>query len=784
MLNQFQVPELVLIPGLIGIRLTLRCQNITIYPSNMPVNRYDQPSEAKFINTYSPVPFDELLKIGMLKQARVDKGQEGMDAVSQAMASIKVAPGDEPAYNNLIAEKTKELEEGLKYGVGSQDQINSVNRVKNSLVTDPRFRRYTYNKSVWDNYVTQQQEASQKNVTEANKQDFQRIQSVLGSGGTGSDEYAKKTGGTGMMNPAKWFENVEVDEGLKKYVDDVVSSSSAVKDFAKDSQGKFIVSSKDGGRSLNALAAPFGMQFVKDIDKKTGKVTLKPVMGQEGTQTMMDFFGTKYGEQIGRDASYKASTDPKVKPNEEVIDRYMRGVTRTINEFVSKNSSYAIDYDPLYEAAARKKIAETNSNPYTWLMAMGKPASKLNSSEAVNTERQAISQQLSGVDAKRQNYIDMLGVMKVNGVYVGKDGKPVEFSGMKDVDGENVDLMLKQFDAEKKQLEKTNTDLENTWRKAVRSTQVNGQFLKEGWKPEDGMTDYTINEVIKTTKRRLNSENATIGIGVSGYSPSLETGNLNFNKLTPEVQKRYDEIYKEEIAKVSPTVRAINKTLKDNAAASTQLVGVTNFPNTTDAAYFEKMFTNIVVEGGKGKRLGGGGVRVRRFDTGEEITDPKELAKFSGATAAGITFDSNSGTAQIVYRPRVGAKKAGEVEPLAPYEVMIDAPQGVEAEMVKAGWTDELELALGKQLSGMENSYSDIGTLGAGEDELTVRKLTPSEKQYAANGVNYEITGKGTDGKTTRINVANYPMDSEEAVVKWYTRVFLPAQKPKVPAVK
>lgn len=37
------------------------------------VNRYDRPAEAQFINTYVPLPFQQLYTLGKEANARVDK---------------------------------------------------------------------------------------------------------------------------------------------------------------------------------------------------------------------------------------------------------------------------------------------------------------------------------------------------------------------------------------------------------------------------------------------------------------------------------------------------------------------------------------------------------------------------------------------------------------------------------------------------------------------------------------------------------------------------------------
>ena len=42
----------------------------------MPVNIYDQPFQAQYMNTYVPMPYQEILQAGAMKQERHDLSEE------------------------------------------------------------------------------------------------------------------------------------------------------------------------------------------------------------------------------------------------------------------------------------------------------------------------------------------------------------------------------------------------------------------------------------------------------------------------------------------------------------------------------------------------------------------------------------------------------------------------------------------------------------------------------------------------------------------------------------
>lgn len=57
------------------------------------LNRYDQPAQAQFVQTYVPIPFEELLAAGQAKQNRYDKAAAATDAVISRAEMINAIPG-------------------------------------------------------------------------------------------------------------------------------------------------------------------------------------------------------------------------------------------------------------------------------------------------------------------------------------------------------------------------------------------------------------------------------------------------------------------------------------------------------------------------------------------------------------------------------------------------------------------------------------------------------------------------------------------------------------------
>jgi hypothetical protein len=58
----------------------------------MPVNRYDQPAQAQFMNTYVPIPFEQMMAAGQAKQGRYDKASSAVDSAIAATDEIQAIP--------------------------------------------------------------------------------------------------------------------------------------------------------------------------------------------------------------------------------------------------------------------------------------------------------------------------------------------------------------------------------------------------------------------------------------------------------------------------------------------------------------------------------------------------------------------------------------------------------------------------------------------------------------------------------------------------------------------
>ena len=69
----------------------------------MAVNRFDRPIDSQFINTYVPIPFEQMMQAGAMKQQRYDQSAAAMDASVARAEQITAIPNSRDALERDAA---------------------------------------------------------------------------------------------------------------------------------------------------------------------------------------------------------------------------------------------------------------------------------------------------------------------------------------------------------------------------------------------------------------------------------------------------------------------------------------------------------------------------------------------------------------------------------------------------------------------------------------------------------------------------------------------------------
>lgn len=93
----------------------------------MPISQYDSPAQSNFVSTYSPIPFNELMQAGAIKQKQYETGLDNLMQTYEDTHNLKYIPGskDEQYIKNEVIPTAKTI----------------VDKYSNMDLSDPVVRR-------------------------------------------------------------------------------------------------------------------------------------------------------------------------------------------------------------------------------------------------------------------------------------------------------------------------------------------------------------------------------------------------------------------------------------------------------------------------------------------------------------------------------------------------------------------------------------------------------------------------------------------------------------------
>ena len=124
----------------------------------MAVNRYDNPAQAQFINTYVPIPFEQLYTLGKQANERVDKALADYRTAANTWAEFQsqsmkdMQTWDAETRGKVLpiidqAAKNPEAIKSMEWQMALQSAINNVDRAKLSALKQSAANFEAYNKA-------------------------------------------------------------------------------------------------------------------------------------------------------------------------------------------------------------------------------------------------------------------------------------------------------------------------------------------------------------------------------------------------------------------------------------------------------------------------------------------------------------------------------------------------------------------------------------------------------------------------------------------------------------
>ena len=709
------------------------------------VNRYDKPIQSEFINTYSPIPFDDMMKVGMLKRAEIDKGEQKAADLMGQLQAINVRSIDEEDYQARIGNMNKRLDETIaKYGnLGTVEARREVSKLIAEQQQDPWWR------AAARNYQTEQAgyAAKAKALTEkgTKKSDLIGLERSLNAPKT-SD--LMKTNGHGMFNLGEAYAPTDVYEAISKRSEGMKASG-----WLKDrNTGQYIITEGQEGVYAEQVAATMGL-----VLKKTDKGTYSIDWTQSAVPA--DFMASAEGASLLRDAELyvenKISQEPELAENaDELLEQtfnemYAQTAESVISRRTHSSSTFKMDADPYYLAEYKKKLDDMDI-PWTESVLAGTSASKINSITKLVASKTEFEAAIKDVDARKAEFIKNYDIDKANNTST--------------ITKEEYTHQLNLFDAEREQAESKRNDLDNLEKRTK---------ISIGVKPDYQPDAEVVAKAEADAKRKTENRRSALA---GNYS-------VKDSILNEEDQKAYDEEYEknlnEALMKADPTLAKYNKALKENAKAGTTTIGLTRFNSVSLNKEATEGFNRYALEGGaNGNRLSGGTQGLQFIGDRTDFTDEdyENLSTEKDAEFLGWAYDHETENIKFAYRPY--DKEGNLMKP-----VWRDAPQGAETYLINNGNISQAQVLLHRQMVAAETSPDKEGKTGLkpSDDGMSIigdatspyagkfRKLYKSESAIRSGEPGYELVLKQKNPDTGLIEDVAITYRTRDEVINAYT---------------
>lgn len=656
----------------------------------MLINRYDQPAQAEFINTYVPIPFDEMMKIGQLKQQMVEENDKVSDQLLSSLNSIKVAPADEQAYISKANKIKGEINDIINNSApGSYEGKRRLMNLRNNLSTDSELRSMIQNYDVYTDAVKQHQEAEQKGVISANRQDISDTIANLSSGGKGTMGRIKETGGSGVYNRGSWMANVNVNEAMEARVNDVAESSVQQAGIVARDGNKYILEQKTAGKTLNALGAPLGIKF--GVNEKG-----EQVIDLENSNIDI-FLSTPEGKQLQNIARENVRKGLAEDAGRETQRLYYSHALAAINERVSTKSEVNLAADP-FDQARYKKELEDKEIPWSTPQAIATSASKLTNSTKTEEAKIVIGQQIAKTEEDFAQFKELYGVRE--SVKTAADGST--YKTYIDKNGVDISESYATKEAEIQTLKNQRQSIDDMVER------VKGEIgIPKTWKPDKDVQQ-------AAERKRRNAENEFLyELNSRGHGEITE----GQRKLAREQGETAYEAY---IQKNDPTWSKLNSALKKNAEKSSAIVTVTKFGskemNEQALAEFPLLMENEVQMMGDRRSLS-----VEEKEKLGIMSGKKQASDPTKVVFGGSMFDPETQKMKFVYQTYDEKGKLSD-----PF--MVNAPEGAVNSLIKSGATSYAKVIIHQQLTQLETNPDKVTEINLGDDSTSasVRMTQPS----------------------------------------------------------
>jgi len=303
----------------------------------MAINRYDQPAQVDYENTYVPIPFNEMLQIGQMTAQRQEQGENLMNDYMNRLSDFPVAPGaDEKQYQDLLGTLDTELQGILEgFNPGSPEFSRKVRKVMTTQARDPKWRMLRQNyEPYWDAVKTSQENQGLPSANKAGMEEYIRSYKEKGAQEMGNFQ---APGVIPYFNYQKELE--DIGRGFK--------TAGITQQFFNE-DGTIDTTIGETGVYINEVAQAYGYEY----DKEDNSLSLKYIpesilLGEAGVQLKLEAqeLSRLNGEDPGTNlqALYEETTRPLVDKYAGLVQTQRRELTK-LGQDKLEGASWANSY--------------------------------------------------------------------------------------------------------------------------------------------------------------------------------------------------------------------------------------------------------------------------------------------------------------------------------------------------------------------------------------------------------------------------------------------------------
>ena len=139
------------------------------------ISRFDQPAQSQFINTYSPIPFNEMVQAGQTMQKQYETGMDALQRVYDDTYNIKYIPGskDEQYVKGQVIPAAKQVfEKYIQMDMGDPMVRRQAIMDLNSKIDKQKINKIQESQAGWMQHQQDKRKLALDNQLDPDEQDY------------------------------------------------------------------------------------------------------------------------------------------------------------------------------------------------------------------------------------------------------------------------------------------------------------------------------------------------------------------------------------------------------------------------------------------------------------------------------------------------------------------------------------------------------------------------------------------------------------------------------------